>query len=245
MALGGGTRLDRRRRGQWRGPLARLLAHGAVLALVAWWAYDMGGERARSRAGTMEERMNAIAEENRRLTEEAVAAGEARARADRRLAEIRRRYREDAPTGAERDIMTAVRGRIADGVAPERLARVVEAAQPDPRCAGAVTTRRFIVQTPVSPRGANASVSFAGNAIVVTGTGASARSASGAPEAWFDPAAPVRIAFARPGGAASAAEGRLPLHHTVVVGDKAHNFTVTGARTQGFVNVAEQVCDYP
>ena len=105
-------------------------------------------------------------------------------------------------------------------------------------------TRRFLLQTPIS-RGAHASVSFADNAITVTGAGESARDADGNPEAWFDPAEAVRIAFTLPGGEESASEGLLPLYHTVTIGDKAHKFAMVQAETRGFVNVAEQVCDYP
>lgn len=240
----GSTRLDRRRRERWRGVLLRLLLHGGVLALVAWWAYGMGGDRAENRNRTLEDRVAGLTSDNRVLREETDTALAARVRADERLAELRRRYRTDVPTGDEREALTVIRRRLGDGVPLARLVEVTSAAQTDPDCASEVTTRRFLLQTPLS-RGASAAVGFADNAIVITGTGESARDSAGNPEAWFDATAPVRIAFTAPGGAESVSEGPLPRHHAVVIGAKAHNFTITEADVRGFVNVTEQVCDYP
>ncbi len=224
--------------------MARLLLYGCVIGLVFYWAYDMGGERVAARNAALQQQLDQVADDNRRLREETDAAIRVRADAEEKLAEARRRYRADVPTGVERDLMRAVRLRLEGGVPSERLAQVIGAAQIDPGCAPEVITRRFLVQTPFSS-GANAAVTFAGNAITVTGSGERARDAAGNPEQWFDPAAPVRIAFTAPGGAQSVAEGLLPLHHAVAIGDRAHNFTIAAADTRGFVNVTEQVCDYP
>ena len=243
--LRGLARLERRGgRGRWRSAMLRLLAWAAAAAAIGYWAYQMGGERAALNAAASAVRAERLEAENARLRAEAAAAEDARARAAEALAESRRAYSADVPTGPERDILAAVRRRAAEGVPVERLAEVLDAAQTDPRCAPEVATRRFMVRTPLS-RGAHGSVSFANNAITVTGSGQPARAPDGAPEAWFDPAAPVRIAFALPGGAESVSEGLLPLHHTVTMGGAAHRFTVTPAETRGFVLVTGQVCDYP
>lgn len=238
------TRLERRQRERWRTALVRTLLYAGVLALVAYWAYSMGSERAELRNLSLVDRLASLQEENRRLHDDTEAAIRERAVAAERLAESQRRYRSDVPAEDEREILNVVRQRMADGVPRERFLHVLEAVQISPRCASDVLTRRFLLQTSLSV-GTHASVSFANNAIVVTGTGMSAHDPAGNREAWFDAAEPVRIAFTAPGGAESVSEGLLPLHHAVVLGNKAHNFTMTAAQTQGFVSVTEQVCDYP
>ena len=241
----GGSRLERRHRGQWRNTAVRLLAYAALVGLVSWWAYDMGRDRAAASHRSLDERLAGLEEENRRLREDAQTAEAVLARAEEQLADIRRRYRAEAPSDAERDLLATVRQRIGEGVAPERIVEVVSAVQAERRCAPEVRTRRFLLRTPVSPSGGGASVQVADGGFVVTGAGASAVDAGGSPEAWFDVAEPVRIAFARPGGAERTAEGVLPLHHSEIVGDKIYNFSLTTGASRGFVNISEQVCAYP
>ena len=104
-----------------------------------------------------------------------------------RIAELERRYERDvAPTEA-RELLDAVRDRLAAGVEQSRLAFVIGAARNERECAEAPATRRFIVETPIYD-GPNDSVSFAENTITVTAQGRSATDEAGNPEAWFDPA---------------------------------------------------------
>ena len=241
----GGSRLERRQRGQWRNTAVRLLVYAGIVGLVSWWAYDMGRDRAAAQHGSLDERLTAVEEENRRLREEAQDAGSVLARSEEQLADIRRRYRADVPEGVERELLEATRRRVAEGVAPDRLMEVVNAVRAETGCKPDVRTRRFLVRTPVSPSGGGASVNVANGGFVVTGAGVSAVNAAGNPEAWFDPARPVRIAFASPGGDERAVEGVLPLRHSEIVGDELYNFSLTAGDSRGFVNVSEQVCDYP
>lgn len=224
--------------------MLRLIVYGAVIGAISYWAYAMGGEGAQRRNRALKEQMAVLVAENERLRAEADDAVAARAAAEERAAGFQRRYRDEVPQGAVREIMDAVRARLDEGIAPERLAHVVGAAQSQTSCRDEVMNRRFIVQTPIS-NGTNSSVSFADNLVTVTGAGVSARDSAGNREAWFDPAQPVTIAFTLPGGERSLAEGVLPLHHSVVVAEEDHRYTVTAAETRGFVTVTEQVCDYP
>ncbi|MBO6785043.1 MAG: hypothetical protein JJ899_17480, partial [Alphaproteobacteria bacterium] len=61
------------------------------------------------------------------------------------------------------------------------------------------------------------------------------------PEAWFDPAAPLRLDFAHPGGETSRAEGVLPVHHSVAVGNEEYRFSVV-AGPRAFVLVSGERC---
>jgi hypothetical protein len=224
--------------------MLRLVAYAAVIGAIAYWAYIMGGERAEQRNLALTQQMELLEEQNDALRNEADSAVAARMAAVERAAQYQRRYEAEVPEGEVRDIMEAVRARIDDGVAPARIAHVVAAVENESRCEPEVTSRRFIVQTPISG-GSNASVAFADNAIVVSGTGVSARDDAGNPEAWFDPAQEVTVAFTRPGGDATRAQGTLPLYHSVVIEDRDHRFTIQPSDTRGFVTVTEQVCAYP
>jgi hypothetical protein len=245
MSLSGyGSRFERRRRDRWRMAMVRLIVYGAVIGAIAYWGYTMGGEGAQRRNRALKEQMSVLVEENERLRAEADAAVAARVAAEERAGGFQRRYRDEVPQGEVREIMNTVRARIEEGIAPERLAHVVGAVQNQTSCRDEVANRRFIVQTPISS-GTNSSVSFADNLVTVTAAGVSARDATGNREAWFDPAQPVTIAFTLPGGERTLAEGVLPLHHSVVLDDEDHRYTVAAAEARGFVTVTEQVCDYP
>ena len=242
--IGHGSRFERRRRDRLRMAMLRLIAYATVIGAISYWAYSMGGEHADQRARTLSQQMTALKEESEALRTEADAAVAARAAAVERAAQYQRRYEAEVPEGEVRDIMESVRARIADGIAPARISHVVAAVENESSCEAEVTSRRFIIQTPIS-NGSNATVSFADNAIVVSGTGVSARDGAGNAEAWFDAAQPIALDFTQPGGQASQAQGTLPLYHSVVIDDRDHRFTVQATDTRGFVTVTEQVCAYP
>ena len=104
-------------------------------------------------------------------------------------------------------------------------------------------TRRFLLQTPLY-NGANRSVSFANNTVTVEGEGESARDSDGKPEAWYDPAKPVRIRFTMIGGETSEVSGKLPLHHSVVADGAEQRFSVV-AGERGFVEIVGDRCRFP
>ncbi len=147
------------------------------------------------------------------------------------------------PSDKEQKILVLVRKRIADGVAPERLAEVVGAATPDQHCADTPESKRFRVRTPVSdPTGSAAT--FADATITVTAEGTPTMDENGRPEAWFDPDKPVTVTFLHVNGTVSRAEGMLPLTHAVAVGDTEYRFQVA-AGVRSFVVVSMDRCAYP
>jgi hypothetical protein len=121
---------------------------------------------------------------------------------------------------------------------------VVRNASPERTCDQGPVTKRFIVQTPLST-GAGGSVSFAQGRITVTAQGESATNAQGQPEAWYDPAEPLQATFARVGGANETVEGELPIHHSVVIGEYEHRFTMTESDSRAFALVTWERCEYP
>ena len=236
--------LDRKRRGRFYSRLFKFTLLAGTVLVFSYWAYVLGQERSGNANRDLTERLNLIADENERLRQETEAAVAARVTADERAAAFQRRYVAEVPQGPARDIMMAVNKRLADGIAPERMATVVGAVQNKTRCESEIASRRFILQTPLTA-GTNSSVSFSDNRIVVGGGGESARDAAGNVEAWFDTALPVTMTFTLIGGRVIKAAGLLPLYHSVVIDDVDHRFTVTSAKTRGFVAVTEQRCAYP
>ncbi|TVQ29824.1 MAG: hypothetical protein EA356_15685 [Geminicoccaceae bacterium] len=175
---------------------------------------------------------------------EATAAREqARAATDRAIA-IAERYRRDVPQEERADLLALLDRRLADGLTVERLAFVLQNVQPREDCADTVETRRFLVTTPVAVT-REATVSFGGNRIIVTGQGTPDRDDEGRPVGWFDVAQPVSIRFLKLDGAVSLAEGVLPLSHRVIDGDREWRFLIRPQTERGFVEVSGRTCAFP
>jgi hypothetical protein len=230
---------QRRRRQKLRRAWLQILWWSLVAGVavgIGYVAYDSGTALARRDVTRLEQQLARVEAENTGLKDDIEAA----------LAldkTIKEHYGRKAPPGAAKKLVNLVRDRLAAGVAPERLAFVIQAAQDEERCDEDTSTRRFIAQTQLG-EGANDTVSFANNRIVVTASGTAAIDTAGNPEAWFNPAQPITVRFAVAGGAASETAGVLPLHPSVVTGDSEYRFNlVAGAR--GFINVTGQRCDYP
>ncbi len=190
-----------------------------------------------TRAGATLEKKNARLEREKSELEKALARAKAHAR------ELSQRYEREVPKGPVKELAGLVRDKLSAGVGAERLAFVLREAHDEPACEGGPVNKRFLLQTPLY-EGPNSAVSFADDTITVTGSGVSATDTNGNPEAWYDPAKPVTIAFTLLGGETVEVSGKLPLHHAMVMGDAEHRFSVVqGAR--GFVRVIGQRCRYP
>ena len=161
-----------------------------------------------------------------------------------RIAELERRYERDvAPTEA-RELLDAVRDRLAAGVEQSRLAFVIRAARNERECAEAPATRRFVVQTPHLRRPQRLGELRAENTITVTAQGRSATDEAGNPEAWFDPVHPTTLSFTGIGGERTDVEGILPLHHAMVRAGTEYRFSVVSG-DRAFVEVTAEACAYP
>ncbi len=217
----------------------RIILWTLVLCLalgIGYIAYDSGTALARRDVVRLEDQLAKLEAENTGLKADVEAALELEKA-------IEKQYGRKVPPGKAKELVNLVRERLAAGVSLDRLAFVIGAAQNEDRCDDEASTKRFIVQTQLG-EGANDTVSFASNRIVVTASGTAAIDASGNPEAWFNPAEPIAIQFAVAGGATSDASGILPLHPSVVLGGSEYRFNlVAGAR--GFINVTGLRCAYP
>ncbi len=109
-------------------------------------------------------------------------------------------------------------------------------------CDGAPVTKRFMPRTAVST-GPVSYVRF-DERITVTGSGESVRTADGLPEAWYDPALPVRIDFQTLDGAVVERRGHRAVHLQMVVDRQEYRFSVVAGERR-FVEITAQACALP
>ena len=236
------TRSRRRRRGRWI--IAKWVIVLSVIVGAGVFAYETGLSLAQRSVILRDQKiveLNAEIETLRRQN----AKLDVGLRSERkRLGEARARYETDVPSGKIASLLGRVRDKLEEGVNPARLEFVIAAAQNPRTCDEKPVTKRFLVQTPLQ-KGANDSVSFAGNAITVTAEGVPAQDAQGRVEAWFDPAQPITLQLAQLGGKTARASGKLPLHASVVVGDSEYRYSLVAGAQRGFVQVTGDRCSYP
>jgi FtsZ-binding cell division protein ZapB len=230
-----------------RSPLAqilRLTAAVAVLAGIGLFAFQLGVEDERTRQGRLADEVAKLRESSQQLTQTNAALRQELQTAQTRLGELQTALG-GAPKLSESALLLlpTLERKLAEGVDPKRLAEVVAAAD-KPRDCEAPETKRFLLRTARGADGPNTSVGFANGMITVSGQGAPAKNAEGRLEAWFDPAEPVTIRFTQVGGRSAEAAGKLPLHHTLAVGQAEHRFSVMAA-TRGFVQVTSERCKLP
>ncbi|MGQ9366075.1 hypothetical protein [Azospirillum sp. A39] len=241
MGLGRYDYEHRYRRRFWSG-FGKLAFFALILLGSGLFAYQMGIEQLKGRDVALREE---VAQLSRQKAELELLAGQmqhaARA-AENRAHELEARLAREVPTGPLATLTQLVRKRLDDGLDAQRLGFVIENAQ-KPRSCQPAESKRFVLSTPLVKSGSR-SASFANGAVTVTGEGESARNAQGQPEAWYDPTEPVTIRITAHGGEEEVATGLLPLHHSMVVDQTEHRFTVA-AGSRSFVEVTADRCPFP
>ncbi len=231
----------RYRRRMWGGLIRFIIYIGIVLA-TAMTAYEFGAEDIEGQRRLHQEQLLEFEQARSVSEQEAANLRVAVEKAKLAVAEWERRYDADVPTGRRKELLDLVSERLAAGVDPERLAFLIRAAEEKRDCEE-VETKRFLVRTPLYD-GANTSVTFANEAVAVTGSGESETTANGLPQAWYDPQKPVTLLFTRIDGQRTEVSGLLPLQQSVIHDGVEHHFLVKpGAR--GFAQVAAERCAYP
>ena len=207
-------------------------------------AYATGAELARVEVRRLETRVESFKTELAEAEADIERLRDALATAEDQRDRWRQRYEAEVPEGRPAALLSQVKGRLNNGVSAERLEFVIANAQAEAACEDGPVTKRFLVRTPLSG-GVADSVSFADNTLTVTAEGESARTPQGQPEAWFDPAKPLRLTIARLGGDRETLTQSLPIHHAVVAEGREHRFSVTDGERRGFVEVTWKACAYP
>jgi hypothetical protein len=231
----------RYRRRVWGGVIRFVLYVGVVLA-AAMVSYEFGAEDIEGQRRMHQEQLLEFEQARAASEQESANLRVEVERAKLALDEWEKRYNADVPTGARRELLDLVNERLEAGVDPNRLAFFIKSAE-DKRDCEEVETKRFLVRTPLY-NGANTSVTFANDAVAVTGSGESEVTDAGLPQNWYDPHKPVTLIFTRIDGQRTEVSGTLPLQQSVVHDGIEHHFLVKpGAR--GFAQVAAERCTYP
>ncbi len=242
MSLGLRESRNRRRRRFWVGMVKFLLVLGGIGAL-GFYAYSTGSTLAEHDVTVLREEIGQLSTTNETLVAENDSLKAELAAAEREASSWQGRYQREVPTGEIKTLTDLVVEKAQGGVALDRLAFLIGAAGNAMACDNEPVTKRFIVPTPLY-NGANSWVGFADSTVTVTAMGASAVNESGQVEAWFDPAAPIKITFTQLGGENSEIEGVLPLHHSLLVGGSEYRFAIV-AGDRGFLNVTADRCNFP
>ncbi len=214
-----------------------------VLAIASVFSYRLGVDNTKRPVIEFEQTIERLEMEKARLADNTATAAAALGAEREKTQQLQERYRTEIPNETARQLLALVTGKLEQGITPDRLAFVIDAAENRRSCDNVLETKRFIVQTPLY-QGANSWVGFAGQAVTITGTGETSKDPDGNPEAWFDPAEPVTIRFTHIGGQSFEMSGKLPLHQSIVIDESEYRFTITQG-PQGFVYVAGDSCKYP
>ena len=234
------TRRRRRRTFYWR--LARTLLAVMGIVAVAGYSYQIGMSASQARSEKLEADLLRFQDSNLELRDRLALSLQRSDQAESALETLRQRYAEDVPQGDLAALLTQVEAQREAGVAVERLAFMIAAAAREAPCEGLPATKRFAPRTVVS----TGPVSFVrfDERVTVTGSGEAARNPDGLPEAWFDPAAPVRLDFRTLDGEVVTIEGVVPLTHRMAVDELEYRFNVV-AGERSFLEITAQACAFP
>ncbi len=206
---------------------------------VGFW---LGRQSAAEQIISMHEEAEGIRQQ-RNVLQDSITELRAEAQtANVRYQQLQEQLAEDIPEGPLRELIALVKQQLEEGTDPSRLSFVIRSSRAPRNCSDP-DTRRFVVSTPAYS-GPDSSITVGEGEITISGDGRSVHNEKGQPEAWYDPAKPVTVYFAVAGGAGEKKRGTLPLHHSVVSGDREYRFTVEeGSRS--FAKVTFDSCDYP
>ncbi|MEO3431810.1 hypothetical protein [Inquilinus sp. CAU 1745] len=233
---------DRRYRRRVWGAIIRIGFYVVTIGVASVFAYQIGVEQSKNREEQLAARVSALESARQTLEQNAIRLEAAAQTAQIQYRDLLTRFEQEVPRGDLRVLSQLVATRLQEGVAPERLAFFINAADQVRDCAPA-DTKRFILPTPIY-QGPNTAVGFADGRITVSGMGANATGEDGAPLGWFDPTQDVKITFTLVGGEQSEVSGAMPLYHSVVLGDREFRFTITQGE-RSFVEVTADNCALP
>jgi len=233
---------DRRYRRRFWGGMLRLVIFVALIGATAIVSYQFGIEDLESQVRGYQQEIFDLENRHSELEQETANLRVAAERAKLTVEEWERRYRTDVPIGDRKQMLDLATERLQAGVSADRLGFLIKSAE-EPRNCGPVESKRFLVRTPLYD-GKNTVVSFADDAIVISGTGESAKTADGLPQAWFDPLQSVTIQITRVDGETRVVSGRLPLNGSIIHGGAEHRFQMRAGAT-GFIQIAAEKCGYP
>jgi len=222
--------------------LLQLVVTGALVG-TAYACYEFGARQEAARIGQKAIELEHVVEERDELRQQVVNLQAKQLEDAKKIEAVEAKYRADIPNDTVRTLLNTVRDKLAAGVSVERLNNILASAS-NPRNCRDRDTKRFILSTALA-QGTQNWAGFGNGAITVSGEGQSAISAEKRPEAWYDPAKPVKMKFTLIGGKVTVAEGNLPLQHSIIDDNIEYRFTISPANSRGFIEVSSSLCDYP
>ena len=222
--------------------MTAFLVVSGILFLAFGFGFWMGKQAAGYSERVYKAQSVALRQERDELQNEITEARAEAQTANTRYAQLQNEYNKTVPEGAMRDLVNLLGKQIEEGRDPERLAFLIRSARP-PRNCTEPETKRFVVSTPTY-KGPGSKITLADGALVVTANGTSAINKERKPEAWYDPAKKVSIDFVTLGGVKETKSGVMPIHHSVVVGNREYRMTISEA-AKSFAKVSFDSCDYP
>lgn len=222
---------------QFTTTLVVILVMVTVCAIGFW----LGRQYAGREVVGMREQAELLAQEREALQENVTQLRAEAQVANTRHEQLQQQYEAMVPEGPMRDLTPLLLQQIEQGMDPQRLAFVIRSARPPQGCTEP-ETKRFVVSTPAY-KGPESAVMIADGAVLISGSGDSARNDKGQPEAWFDPAKEVTIRFKTAAGE-DVKKSTLPLRYSTVTGDREYRFSIEeGSRS--FAKVTFDSCAYP
>jgi hypothetical protein len=238
----GETRRSRRRQALLG--TARLVGVALAIGGGALASYQIGRSQSRIEVARFDSDLSALQELNRLLSERAASAEQRAEASITKAARLQRAYDADVPQGQTKELLDLLQQRLKDGVPASRLEFLLREARVERKCDPPSENKRLLVHTSVTPTPA-ATAAFAKNQITVTVEGAPQRKPDGRTDPVFDPQQPVTLHLLRIGRDVGKTEGRLPLSHSLVLGDREFRITAKAVDKQGQVELIAQVCDFP
>lgn len=203
----------------------------AIFTAIGYASYESGLWLAeRKLVGLREE----LVRTTRGLAESESARDDLQARLAEANDEIRvkqRRYDADVPTGAPAELLKLARERLAGGLAADRLAEALRAAQAVIPCEGRPVIRRFRYRPEVQPVPED-TAGFADGLISLHATLAPGE----------DPSRPTTVVFTRANAPPITATGRLPLRQSIVLDNVEYRFTIAASDLRGYLTATANSC---
>lgn len=224
------------------GQTVSLIVSVCVIAVIFGFGYILGKQFGAQDAVVLRKTVDELRSANETLEQEKIESlAEAKA-ANIRYEQLQETYEDITSNGDLQEMVDMLRSQLKDGMDARRLKFVIRSARPPQNCTDP-ETKRFVMSTPAYD-GADNVVSLANGLLKITGSGQSAKSKAGKPEAWYDPAKRVSIQFSTPGKKTDVKKGTMPLQHSMVVQNREYRFTID-AGAKSFAKITFDSCDYP
>ncbi|WP_417319969.1 hypothetical protein [Emcibacter sp.] len=229
MSLGLAQRKElQKRKSQRMWMLVKMIFFATLIGGTAYFSYDTGQEIARQNYRFAQDKYDQLEKENQQLIKD---LGSNKAELEQMQTLI--------PNDEIKGLLQVVSNKSSEGVGLDRMSRLISGMTATESCSEESEVKRFMISTIVNVTDSN--VSFERGLITITGSGSPTLNEEGNPEAWFDPAKPVTITFTLPGGESQETSGVLPLHQSIVQGEKEYRFSMTPGR-RSFVDVTLLTC---